>query len=295
MIPYYNDQRIERCVQSLINQRYPHNLYEVIIVDNNSTNLFYQNCIGRNIKVVRQPERGSYKSRNMGILNSKGEIVAFTDSDCTVDMDWLDVINRSFNDSSDLYAVQGLSLSNRMNYVSKAINELYEELFFDEIVDDEEKYCSRIDTRNCAVLRRCFDELGLFNDGLLYWGDAEYGKRIVEAGKKIKYLSNMSIVHSDICELELYMKKREKEGKVITNSLFLLGASYTKKYFPEMLFIFWGRQNTSDVLSKKIDDINDNINNLMCSTENGKQVVKALSRYTFLKGVYESIEKEKVS
>lgn len=129
VIPYYNDEKIDKCINGLLNQRYPRDRYEIIIVDNNSTQKYYGKYIAENVTVVEQPERGAYKSRNQGVKVAKGEIVAFTDSDCIIDSDWLKKINSSLNDSSDLYAVQGLSLSTRSNYVAKAINDLYEKIF----------------------------------------------------------------------------------------------------------------------------------------------------------------------
>lgn len=293
VVPYYNDKRIDRCLRSLINQRYPKDCYEVILVDNNSTKQYYHKDLYKNVSVVSQPERGSYKSRNLGIKTARGEIIAFTDSDCTIDMDWLDAINLNMAETSEICAVQGLSLSNRWNDVSKAINEMYEKIFFGEIVDAKENYCSRLDTRNCAVFKKCFENVGMFNEKLLYWGDAELGKRIVEYGKKIKYVPEMNIVHSDISELEQLAKKREKEGRIVTDTLFSLGADYTKKYFPEMLFIFLGRRNSGAVMQEKIETMKRDAEMALISNKNDiKSVAKELSNTAFLMGVYQAIENE---
>lgn len=296
VIPYYNDEKIDKCINGLLNQRYPRDRYEIIIVDNNSTQKYYGKYIAENVTVVEQPERGAYKSRNQGVKVAKGEIVAFTDSDCIIDSDWLKKINSSLNDSSDLYAVQGLSLSTRSNYVAKAINDLYEKIFFEEIVDSNEMYCSRIDTRNCAILRKCFDLIGMFNENLLYWGDAEYGKRIVENGKKIKYLPDMNIVHSDINELDLLINKRKREGRIVTQTFIGLGARYTKKYFPEMLFIFLGSTHKKEAMEDKILTKKASIEScLEISNVEKKELVKKISNDAFLAGVYDAIEnKEKL-
>ena len=36
IIPVYNDPRVEACIRSLLEQDYPEELYEIIVVDNNS-------------------------------------------------------------------------------------------------------------------------------------------------------------------------------------------------------------------------------------------------------------------
>src|SRR5690606_35890511 len=41
-------------------------------------------------KLVIEPKRGSYAARNKGIATAKGDIFAFTDSDCIPEFDWLE-------------------------------------------------------------------------------------------------------------------------------------------------------------------------------------------------------------
>ena len=119
------------------------------------------------------------------------------------------------------------------------------------------------------------------------------GKRIVEYGKKIKYVPEMNIVHSDISELEQLAQKREKEGRIVTGTLFSLGADYTKKYFPEMLFIFLGKRNSGAIMQEKIETIKRDAEMALISNKNDiKSVVKELSDTAFLMGVYQAIEKE---
>jgi len=89
VVATYNGGRTLRpCLESLRRLRYPD--YEVIVADDGSTDDTPE--ILRDfpdLHVITQDNRGLSAARNAGIEAATGEIVAFTDSDCFVDRDWL--------------------------------------------------------------------------------------------------------------------------------------------------------------------------------------------------------------
>ena len=48
------------------------------------------------IKYLKQENKGPGSARNLGLDNSDGELVAFIDSDCEADTNWLNIIYESF-------------------------------------------------------------------------------------------------------------------------------------------------------------------------------------------------------
>jgi glycosyltransferase involved in cell wall biosynthesis len=88
IIPVYNKEKtIEKCVHSVLNQRYPN--IEVILVDDGSRDSSYDLCVRLssehpNITVVHQENKGVSAARNVGLSLARGEFVSFVDSD-----DWL--------------------------------------------------------------------------------------------------------------------------------------------------------------------------------------------------------------
>lgn len=89
VVASYNGARtLDTCLRSLTRLNYPD--YEVILVDDGSTDST-QEIAGRypSIRNIRQTNHGLSAARNAGIKAATGEIVAFTDSDCRADEDWL--------------------------------------------------------------------------------------------------------------------------------------------------------------------------------------------------------------
>jgi len=103
IVPSLNaENTIERCIKSLIDQEYPKNKCEIIVVDNNSQDatLILLQKYGNWITVLHENEQGSYRARNKAISYAKGQILAFTDSDCIADKNWLLSLSNGFRDKN---------------------------------------------------------------------------------------------------------------------------------------------------------------------------------------------------
>lgn len=86
---YNGEPTLESCLHSLEALNYPN--YEVILVDDGSTDRTPQICARfPSVRTIRHPvNQGLSAARNTGIAAARGEVVAFTDSDCRADEDWL--------------------------------------------------------------------------------------------------------------------------------------------------------------------------------------------------------------
>jgi glycosyltransferase involved in cell wall biosynthesis len=102
------------CLDSLVNQNYPKDDYEIIIVNNNSsdnTEEVVEKYIERfpdvNIKYYFIPRPGQVYARQIGILAAKNEILSFTDDDGILCPDWLSEIKNVFQKNDKAAGVAG--------------------------------------------------------------------------------------------------------------------------------------------------------------------------------------------
>lgn len=107
VVPAFNESAlIGGCLESLAGQDFT-GVYEVIVVDNNSTDETGQIARRHGAVVVSEARAGVCWARQAGTLAARGEIVVSTDADTTFDPGWLARIDATFRAAPDCVAVAG--------------------------------------------------------------------------------------------------------------------------------------------------------------------------------------------
>lgn len=208
IVPMYNAERyLAVCLDGLVSQDYPSSDYEILLVDNQSTDRSVE--IGRRyqrVTLLSEAAPGAYLARNRGIRAARGEILTFTDPDCVPAPSWIREIANAMSDPG-IDLVCGRRLPARRSSLLASIGD-YEntkDRFVME-ADDPELYYGY--TSNMAVRRFLFDRLGLFLD-LPRGADALFVRQVAEERScaRIRYLASAVVTHLELDRVSVYYKK----------------------------------------------------------------------------------------
>lgn len=107
VVPACNEEDyLAEALESLQRQHYPHP-YELIVVDNNSTDATAAIARSFGVRVLHEPQPGVCAARQRGTAAARGDIVISTDADTVHPRDWLARIDAEFRRSGDVALVAG--------------------------------------------------------------------------------------------------------------------------------------------------------------------------------------------
>jgi len=195
VIPVRNEEKhIGDVLQDLLSQDYPAGRFEVLIADGNSTDGTSQvvtraaNTTSTRVKLLANPSRLSSAGRNVGVKNSTGEVVVFVDGHCRI-------LSRTLlRDAADLFRSTGADCLCRPQPLKAPGNTKFQEVVADARASalghglDSTIYGEHLEgfvdptSSGASYLRRVFDKIGLYDEGLDACEDVEFNHRVVRAG-----------------------------------------------------------------------------------------------------------------
>lgn len=210
IVPFRNGaSELPALVEALERQTLPRDAFEVIFVDDGSTDsgsAWLRDQLPPAWLVISHPvSRGSYAARNAGLARSTAMNLAFTDVDCRPRADWLE---QGLVELSTSPRVAG-----RIHFDPPATPTVVELVdmgrFFRQHQYVNEGFAA---TANLFIRRQVFDAVGPFDASLRWGGDYELGRRCLRAGIPIKYAPNVVIDHRPRSSLVELLRKGEHVG-----------------------------------------------------------------------------------
>jgi glycosyltransferase involved in cell wall biosynthesis len=212
VVPAKNEEtHIGRCLNSLVSQDYPRELYEIIVVDNGSTDRTCElvDKFRQNHKIVLLHFNGKTISsvRNHGAGITRGNILAFLDADCEAPPQWLQCGLELVLSDENIGCVGFVAAEpdETGTWVEKAWSRINSRGRFVGTVQKE-----WLSSFNMILRKGTFQEVGGFNESLTTCEDADLGYRIgvnrkllISDKVKIRHLGESKTVE-DFFQRELW-------------------------------------------------------------------------------------------
>jgi glycosyltransferase involved in cell wall biosynthesis len=195
IVPVWNDEkRIGQCIEALQSQSLPREAFEIIVVDNGSTDSTsavvarYQDVL-----LLREATAGSYAARNTGLARARGDYVAFTDSDCTPQPDWLEKGLQAVRDQEGIGVGAGrVAFQEPHGHYSRACLNYERHL---SMRQDENARKGFAITANWFSRKSILLEAGGFNAALKSGGDYALSGKLSRSGLRTVYLHDAVVQH----------------------------------------------------------------------------------------------------
>lgn len=192
VVPHFDDlANLDKCLSALQRQTVPADQFEIIVADNNSScgRAKVEEAIAGRALLVSVSERGAGPTRNGGAAAARGEILAFTDSDCVPGEGWLAEGTAALANYDFVGGRVTVSVADEGNVTP---TEAFEKVF----AFDFETYINRkgfTGSGNLFVPRRIFDSVGGFGNGVSE--DVDWSHRATAKGYRLGYAPAAIVSH----------------------------------------------------------------------------------------------------
>ena len=231
---YNRCELLEGALRALLSQTPADVAYEILLVDNNSTDqtrtvvkaLESQNP--EKLRYIFEPKQGLSYGRNTGIAEARAGIIAFTDDDVRVAGDWVWRIKSGFEANFEIDFLGGRVLPHwptepppwltTANWSPLALLDYGDQPFY---VDSGKQLC--LIGANFAFRRRAFEKVGLFKtdfqrvkDGIGSLEDHEFLLRLWRVGSKGLYLPELvatAEIETDRMEKQYHRRWHASHGR----------------------------------------------------------------------------------
>lgn len=211
IVPAYNSERtIGQCLEALTNQTFSRSNYEIILVDDGSTDRTAE-IAGKytGIRLIKQNNTGPAAARNNGAKAAKGDIILFTDADCIPDPDWVEQMILLFEKDQDLCGVKGIYKTRQKELAARFVQIEYQDKY--DLLRNS-KRIDFIDTYSAGFKRDVFLRFQGYDTSfpVACAEDVELSFRMSNAGLKMVFNPRAVVYHTHPNTWISYFKKKYK-------------------------------------------------------------------------------------
>ena len=211
---------IRPLLESLANQTFPGERFEVIVVDNGSTDGTADIAESYGVRVVREPIANRSRARNRGAAEARSRLYAFTDADCVADPRWLEELVAHVDRATLLAGEVRLRTREAPNAIER-----FEAMWrFGQESWVQQGWAA---TANLLVDADAFDAVGGFDASWRHIGeDVDFCLRARKAGYTLAYCATAIVDHEGERELGPLLRRCFRHGYSVNQAHYRFGAGY---------------------------------------------------------------------
>jgi len=210
IIPAYQaESSITKTLSYLHDQDYKDE-YEIIVVNSSqdrTKSVIHQKF--PNVQVIQLKKRAyTGEAKNVGLKKAQGDILAFIDSDCVPEKNWLSTIRKLHSQG---YKIVGGAVGNlNPTHMISRGEYLLESIQLSP--GSPARFVSLISTANCFMDREIIEKYGPF-PSIRKGVDMLYSYILMRKGEKIMFSPDMKIYHACSTNFSRYIKKQVYHGE----------------------------------------------------------------------------------
>ena len=205
IVPAFNaEETLGLCLKSLQDQTAARQGYEIIVVDDGSTDRTAEIAWQHPVRMVQQANAGPGAARNTGARIARGGLLLFTDADCAPTPEWVERLSEPFADG-DVAGAKGTYATRQRELVARFVQMEYEHRYARMARQDRIDF---IDTYSAAYRRDVF----LTNDGFDTFyrklQDQELSFRLSHKGYRLAFVAEAVVYHQHDRHVGEYWRRK---------------------------------------------------------------------------------------
>lgn len=207
IVPAYNAAAtLPACLRALQQQTLALTEYEIIVIDDGSTDNTAELARQANVKVITQTNQGPATARNTGVAATCGDLVLFTDADCEPLPDWIEQMAAPFT-QPHVMGVKGIYRTMQTQWLPRFIQAEYADKYRRMMQQERIDF---IDTYSAGYRRSVFREHGGFDTKFPNPSveDVELSFRLAALGCWLALAPRAVVSHQHATALSHYLRRK---------------------------------------------------------------------------------------
>jgi cellulose synthase/poly-beta-1,6-N-acetylglucosamine synthase-like glycosyltransferase len=217
IVPAKNEEKVlGRLLERLAHQQYDKDSYEVLVVEDSSSDRTYEVCESyarsyQNIKCMKLPPskvlNGKSRAINEALKVARGNVIGIMDADSVPSLDLLSSVAARFANGAVAVQVKVIPLNARESLVARLA--ALEELLYEYTLIGRAKLglFVRLEGTGSFVLKDVINSLNGFNENALT-EDADLSYKIYSMGYRVEYVDDVAVMKEVVPKFSWLVKQR---------------------------------------------------------------------------------------